>query len=286
MGSIYNTGTIGNITGSFNSGTPQGGDASGRRADIGVMTALAEELHAMTEVFERTGTCRRVQLEDGTRVREATFRTRRGQLTAVLTEALARGQREAAIGFANLRRHYAPPVVAFVGIAGGINDFVAIGDVVVADQVIYYDEYREGPTGTFRRGEASAVPPGIAIVLDSLFSAHRGWFQQEARRPDGGTERFAVVRGPIGSGSGVITHAGSEVREFLLRFNERTLAVETEAGGVVAAFRNGYRPGSDLLGWLVIRGISDKADEAKRAGYHAIAAAHAAQVFELLVQHL
>jgi adenosylhomocysteine nucleosidase len=39
-------------------------------------------------------------------------------------------------------------------------------------------------------------------------------------------------------------------------------------------------------GWLTVRGISDLADQAKNDRHHAIAAQHAAAVFELLAPFL
>ena len=47
---------------------------------------------------------------------------------------------------------------------------------------------------------------------------------------------FKVLPGPIGSGEAVVANKDAEIRSFLRRFNDKTLALETETGGLAAAF--------------------------------------------------
>ncbi len=257
-----------------------------RQVDLGVLSILPEETHALLTVFERAERYRRVRLDDGSRVHEATFATPDRRINAVLMQTMTRGQRSTAVAYDLLRRHYTPPVVALVGIAGGIDPGLEVGDVVIADQVIYYDETRVAPEATYRRGESTAMPAGTALVVRDLFTTKGGAFRLDTAAPDGTAERFKVVHGPIGSGGAVITDAGSEIRRWLREFHQKTLAVETEAGGLVQAFHEDSRQGTNLAGWLVVRGISDNADPNKGHGDHAMASRHAAQVLELLIQHL
>ena len=65
--------------------------------------------------------------------------------------------------------------------------------------------------------------------------------------------------GPIGSGEAVITDQNSPIRSYLTKYNEKIVAVETEAAGVAEAFyaQAGQIPPGH--GWLAIRGISDRA---------------------------
>lgn len=104
---------------------------------------------------------------------------------------------------------------------------------------------------------------------------------------DGDGVPFRIHRGPIGSGSAVITDENSGTRAWLRTVNEKVLAVETEAAGLAQSFHESAdRPAP--FGWLTIRGISDEADVHKPTDddYHDLAARHAAAVLMALAPHL
>lgn len=289
-GNVSDVGSITNTVGSHNNSGPVSWPAPvhlprpapPRQVDLGVLAILPEETHALLEVFQNGLHYRQVRLEDGTRVHESTFVTPDRRVNAVLMQTMHRGQRSAAVAYGALRRHYAPPVVALVGIAGAIDPGLEVGDVVIADQVVYYDETRDSPDGTHRRGEATMMPAGTAIMVRDLFSAKGGTF----RLQDAAAAPFKVVHGPIGTGGAVIADEASQIRAWLREFHQKTLAVETEAGGLIQAFHEDSRQGTDLAGWLVVRGISDRADLSKGHRDHAMASRHAAQVLELLINYL
>ncbi|WFE44644.1 hypothetical protein [Verrucosispora sp. WMMD1129] len=295
-----NIGNISNIKDSFKSSGPAaphpnartGGDsgaASGRSGeqtppvDIAVLTVLSPEMQAMTEVFQRATDYRRPAPSDQRRVHQATFTTPYGRLNAVLMQTMDRNQRSAATAYAFLRQVHRPRLVALVGIAGGISERVDVGDVVIADQVIYYDERREAANITYRRGEATAVPARMSLSLSDLFSTRGEPFVL----PSVETRTFfKVVRGPIGSGGAVITDEASDIRAYLQSFHEKCLAVETEAGGLVQAFREDLDTSADAVSWVVVRGVSDHADAAKGHRDHDLAARHAGVAFESLLPFL
>ncbi len=253
-----------------------GSPPPGRRADVGVLTVLTEELRAVVGVLERAGGYRTWQLYGGVQVHEATVDGEGGPVRVVAMQTLDPGPRSAALAYQALRREFNPPLVLLVGIAGGISDRVTIGDVVIADQVVYYDARREGPSGARRRGQAYLVQPVLRQRVHEYF---RRYGTTVALSP---TEVFGVRRGAIGSGDAVITDQDSDIRAFLAGFNEKTLAVETEAAGVAQAFLEQLADGP-LAGWLTIRGISDHADDRKGHAYHDLAAAHAAEVMGRLL---
>jgi adenosylhomocysteine nucleosidase len=97
------------------------------------------------------------------------------------------------------------------------------------------------------------------------------------------SESFGVFHGPIGSGAAVIANEDSDILDFLRRFNEKTLAVETEAGGVGQAFYEEIDSEQALAGWLTIRGISDLADRHIGHDRHQLASDHAAAVMDRLL---
>jgi adenosylhomocysteine nucleosidase len=94
-----------------------------------------------------------------------------------------------------------------------------------------------------------------------------------------------VLPGLVASGEAVVANARSEIRRYIENFNDKTLALETEAGGVAEAFHESAGD-SGTRGWLSIRGISDHADEEKNDDYHDIASWHAAEVLIQMLPYL
>jgi adenosylhomocysteine nucleosidase len=260
---------------------PAPGVGHGRgRADIGVITVLSQELRAVVGVLERTGTYRTRQLYGGVQAHEAEVPVGGRKLRTVALQSLDRGPRSAVVAYQFLRQHYAPPLILLVGIAGGIGSGVAVGDVVVSDEVIYYDARRDTALGERRRGRSYLVAPVLRHRLNEFFRVHGG----TARDRGGGS--FGVHRGPVGSGDVVVTDRDSGLRRWLHEVHEKTLAVETEAGGIAQAFYEEVAHDTALRGWLTIRGISDLADATKGYADHEQAAERAAVVFEGLLPFL
>ncbi|MDQ7904437.1 hypothetical protein RB614_07855 [Phytohabitans sp. ZYX-F-186] len=252
-----------------------------RRADVGVLTVIEEEMVAVAEVLRSMHGYRTRRLDnDGPLVHEARFPAGGDEIRLAAMQTLDRGPRTSGLAFERLVRAYEPAVVLLVGIAGGVQPSVKVGDVVISDQVIYYDARREAADGPHRRGQAHTVTAALGHRLNEFFlTAGR-----EARTPEG--TPFRMYRGPIGSGDAVITDVDSEIRRWLGTFHEKILAVETEAAGVAQAFHERSTGKSPTYGWLTIRGISDAADAAKGHRDHALASEHAAATMRLLLPHL
>jgi adenosylhomocysteine nucleosidase len=261
--------------------SPSTKPSGGRRADVGILTVIDEEMRAVIEILESLELYRTRRINgNGPLAHEAQLQLRDGTVRLAAVQTLGRGPQPAVIAFQNLVREYQPAVVLLVGIAGGVSPTVHIGDVVFSDQIVYYDARRESPEGTHRRGQAYTVAAPVGYRLNEFFAAHGS----NAAAPDG--TPFQVFRGPIGSGDAVITDANSEIRRWLRDYNEKVLAVETEAAGAAQAFHDQSSQHNPALGWLTIRGISDVADAAKGHDDHALAAKHAATAMRLLLPHL
>jgi adenosylhomocysteine nucleosidase len=258
---------------------PEGSSVKRRRrhrADVGILTVLTEETQAVVRVLQRHANYRSTVLRNGSQAHEADVGTDSGSLHVVAVQTLAPGPRSAAVAFQQLHDTFRPPVVLLVGIAGGIRSDVRIGDVVIAEEVIYYDARRETPDGPRRRGQSQPMTPLLRHRLNDFFQR----YGQAIPSPRGA---IRLYRGPIGSGDAVITDADSDIVDFLRRYNEKTLAVETEAGGVGQAFYEHIDEDRSLQGWLTIRGISDLADRTKGHDRHPFAAARAALVMDRLL---
>jgi adenosylhomocysteine nucleosidase len=200
------------------------------------------------------------------------------------TQALNVGSAPTIMAVDRLRQYYDPAVIVLVGIAGGIHPAVALGDVVVVREVIYYDIRKETPGRVFRRGQTRVIPATIRHAINDFFSSNGEPYGAHGQDPDGSIRDYKVLPGPIGSGEAVIADGNSDILQYIAAFNDKTLAVETEAGGLAEAFYEtaGTSPG----GWLAIRGISDHANADKDDTYHQIASWHAAAVLLHLVPFL
>jgi adenosylhomocysteine nucleosidase len=245
-----------------------------RRADVAVLTVLTEELRAVVSVLARHPGFRSAPLPGGARLYAANVRADGADLRVVATQALEPGPQSAAVAYRRLRDAVRPSVVLLVGVAGAIRSDLTVGDVVIADEVVAYDARRETLSAARRRGRSHPVTPALRHRVNEYFLRYGSTI---AAPPAG---RIRVFRGPIGSGSAVVTDAGSDIARFLHRFNEKTLAVETEAAGVGQEF---YEEIGPVSGWLTIRGISDLADRDKGHGWHQLAADHAAAVMDRLL---
>lgn len=251
-----------------------------RRAEIGVLTVLRQEMTAVVDVLSRIPGYRTSQLYGGAQAHEAAYRTGGGVLRIAAMQALEPGTESAAAAYRAMRQHFAPAIVLLVGIAGGIRADLSIGDVVVSDEIIYYDPRRVTEDGVRHRGRIQPVTPVLRHRLHAFLVEH-GTLVEPAPG-----ERFQLFRGPIGSGNAVITDSRSGIRTWLEEVNEKVLAVETEAAGIAQSFYEEINVDPTLRGWLTIRGISDLADRSKGHGHHDLAARHAASLMERLLPYL
>jgi adenosylhomocysteine nucleosidase len=252
-------------------------DPGGPAVDVGVLTVLPLEMAAVAAVLQRAGGYRTFQVAGGAQVHRARLPGSDGPVDVVAMQTVDRGPRSAALAYRALRQLFAPPLVLLVGIAGGIGRGVGVGDVVISDQVVYYDARKVAADGVHRRGQSQAVAPVLRNRLNEFFRRHG-----EEIEVGSGT----VVRmhwGPIGSGDAVVADRHAEIRRFLLAFNDKTLAVETEAAGVAQAFYEEVDTDQALRGWLTLRGVCDLADAGKDDRAHTLAAYHAAEVMAQLL---
>ncbi|MEV0378985.1 hypothetical protein [Nonomuraea sp. NPDC050643] len=281
---IINTGggTVnaqGAVMGSRNTVTRESGPkARRRRADVGVITILPVEMRAVLSVLGISAADPAYVDPSGAWFYETTRKLGSRVATVAVTRALSQGQRSAVVTFEKLTRAYAPSLVVLAGIAGGVAPKVELGDVVVANQAIYYDLRKETPGGTRHRGQPHEVPARVLHAVNAFFNVHGEPYVMEGGR--------SVRSGPIGTGEAVVADAGSEILRYLATVNDKTLALETEAGGVAQAFYEEMDGHRATLGWLAVRGISDYADEHKNDDWHLIAATNAALVLESLLPFL
>ena len=235
--------------------------------DFGIITALPEERDAAL-----------AQLEDVTEIRFEQTDTRtyfRGTLRAagatvyqiVVTMLHRMGNIDSALATADLIRGWQPTYVIMLGIAGGVDaKRQSLGDVIVANQVIYYESAKISK---------AVQPRPFTLHTDPLLLDRAQNFRSEhwaraipssAIRPGSVATSPAVRIGPIASGEKVISNSKAIAQLCLLV--PKLEAVEMESTGVGTAAFSSFKK----IGFLAVRGISDFSNAKKGDSWHAFAA--------------
>ncbi|ROR45859.1 nucleoside phosphorylase [Kitasatospora cineracea] len=171
-----------------------------------------------------------------------------------------------------LRTGFDPAAILFTGVAGGLKDDLALGDVVVGDKIYAFEAAKHVPGGE-ELTRPSAWHPSH-LLLQTARHSLRGTEWYGRIKPGRGTVEPAVHIKPIAAGEVLLNAVDSRVRELLHRQFNDAAAIETESAGLAAA---AALTGTETL---TIRAISDFADGNKSAadatGSQHLAAAHAA----------
>jgi nucleoside phosphorylase len=197
----------------------------------------------------------------------------------VVIAQVGAGITKAAIAAERAISNFEPDVLLFVGIAGGLKDDVAIGDVVAATKVYGYESGKVTDKGFLTRPDAGQSAFALverakaeALKVDWL---ERGVIIGEPK----------VVVGAIAAGDKVLADTDSDIFKLLRSAYNDAIAVEMEGYGFLsAAFAY------PSIKAIVIRGISDMVEGkndpgvgGKEKNRHQKASNHAsAFAFELL----
>jgi adenosylhomocysteine nucleosidase len=243
---------------------------------VGIITITAKETDAVRQVLE---------LQDTRRGGLHFYSGEMGTVPVIATRALGQGQRSTMAAYENLMNCFQPSTVVLTGIGGGFHPDLSTGDVVVSTQVVYYDLRKETPKGTVPRGEQLIAPASVGHTVNRFFTDHDPPVLPIT--DPFGTERPVTVHsGPIGSGDAVIADRDAWQLAFLRSYNDKILALDMEAGGLsLACHERSARSGRQHQ-WVVVRGISDDASQAKNDAFQRLAAWHAAHVLRNLIPYL
>lgn len=198
------------------------------------------------------------------------------ELGVRVVELLYQGVLHASVVATTTLEHWKPWCAISFGIAGGfVGDDVNIGDVVVADEIFYYEPAKETgqrPTATRSRSASSerkthrsrGARRWSATVLESRlrpFVPSPSVMQLVMRVAAAGGFDYTLRHGPVASGEKLIADIDAPSRKAILKLNSKMLGVEMEAAGVAAAVRWG-RNAQDVA-FIAIKGISDDASTKK-----------------------
>ncbi|MCK8438928.1 5'-methylthioadenosine/S-adenosylhomocysteine nucleosidase [Streptomyces sp. D2-8] len=252
--------------------------------DLGIVTILSEELRSVIDELK----LHRHKTPSGLYFYQGEHTVPGATLRVVATQTQSQGQRSTMAALENLRRHYNPRLWTLVGIGGGIHDDHArIGNVIVSTDVVSYESRKINPLGdTRRRGEHRQAPARVVHAVNAYFTDHGTPARINGQMTAHAGDQFEVYPGVIGSGEAVIADRASEVRTYLTTYHEKVLAVDMEAGGLSQYWQENSVHGTENPGWIVVRGVSDNADEDKGHRHHELAARNAAHVLSQLLPYL
>jgi nucleoside phosphorylase/phosphohistidine swiveling domain-containing protein len=225
--------------------TKRSGKKSSKQLTCVIITALRVEALAI-RAFVRD---LQDQTDDaGVVFERGTYESHSQSWRIVLCTA-GKGNTRAAVITTKAIELFAPNLVMFVGVAGGLKD-VAIGDVVVADKVYEYASGKETETGFQPRPDVK-TPPFRLVQQAQAVARDSAWL---GKLPTGKVNSARAHVGPIAAGEVVIASSKTSLYQQLRMTYSDALAVEMEGSGVLAAAYVSDQPA------LIVRGISDLLD--------------------------
>jgi adenosylhomocysteine nucleosidase len=246
-------------------------------ADVGILCVVADEMNAILGYLSSIG---QYLEKEGVRQRRFFYESQMpaadgGVHRVVVTRALEQGNRSIMAAYQAMMDEYSPHLVVLVGIGGGIHKDARACDVVIAENIIYYDKRAITVDGPKHRMVSYAIKSWLRVYLNRFFDRHGD--VAVLKTGEGTTaSSFKLLLGPLGTGEAVIKYRDAEERKWLQTVSDKTLVLETEAGGLAQQFyEDELKTSGRAQGFLVLRGISDHADQDKNDSWRADATTHA-----------
>ena len=245
--------------------------------DFVIITALEEERDAMLDKLSKSIKLDKEPSDVHTYYSAVVHSKRRdkSQYKVILTSLLDMGPLNATAQAVSVVGRWHPKYVLLVGIACGIKEEVALGDVLIATQVA---DYTLGKQESGKRAIRWIVFPSGASILDSANNVEGNWEKDiKEKRPN--SEIIKRIKGVLASGGDVIKDD-----QVIAAYSEswpKLIGIEMESGGVAA----GIHQTTDKPEFLMIKAVSDfgknKHDPEVKPWRHY--ACHAAAAFALNV---
>lgn len=253
--------------------------------DVLVLTALDVELAAAKHAFGIAEDAEHATTKNGIHFYKAPVTRRKGSTASCVVACFAgAGNIDAASVTTMLLSELNPANVLMLGIAAGLRDKCALGEVVFAERIVAYEgeavlkggvlEARPDITRlTFRaRQDLSDYLSNRASLEKRLTSSYKALGLDFPDDVDAGPVAKGVMPKAATVASGEKLLRDPEVFKAMRELHGKVEVAEMEAAGLFAACTNFGKP------VLMIRGISDFGDEKKDNRFHELAAKAAAAV--------
>ncbi|GEM_PF-1625490 len=243
--------------------------------DVVIITALKEEKEAVLKVLKQCSISPSEKKLGNQIVYTASLSTvanRSYQITLLAFNGM--GNIEAALATYESIIDWKPTYIILTGIAAGFQKEIErkLGDVIVAEQVVYIEAGKEETSGL-------SLKPKVYRPSHELWQAAQNldWHASiQTTRPDNSKHIPKALFGDVISTEKVIKNL--ESRQKLQSLWPASIALEMEGAGTAMAVHK-----SGTMGFLLVKGICDWADDNKNDHWHEYAAeAAACFVIELL----
>jgi nucleoside phosphorylase len=180
------------------------------------------------------------------------------RLVAIQQSAI--GRVNAAVVASNAIGKFRPRYILLIGLAGGIGKKTQLGDIVVADQIVDYEQQKLLSESAERSWQV--YRPDASLLSGVNRFAHTKWTRLiKAKRPVRGTVKVHI--GAIASGDKILA-SGDDTLNLVTSLLERwphLNGIEMEGGGVAVAINNVSSP----AGFLMIRAVGDIVGDPKKS---------------------
>ncbi len=252
--------------------------------DVGLITVVPDELMGIKKVLslkERKGKLTTRSYYEGV-LSAASGSDHR----VICMRTTVQGNQSVMAAYRDIWEEFSPVLIVLIGIGGSVNKDALLCDVVFADSVLYYDRRAQTVDGAARRLQEYNINMRLLNEINKLFDS----FGDKPRLPavsGSYRDRFGLLMGPLGTGEAVIKYRDAEERAWLLKVNDKTLALDTESAGLCRQFaEDRLKYGAKPEGYLIVRGISDHADIEKNDDWRQPAAGNAVLALQQLLSRI
>jgi nucleoside phosphorylase len=219
--------------------------------DIAIVVAVKDELLAIKKQFDSW-----TRIDDDRSVYTFHKSETENGITIIVAES-GMGPKDAINLTKDIIELFSPSIIFLVGIAGGIGETIKLGDVVIANLIVDYENAKIKGENTVFRWYAYNTDTFISNRIKNF--PDEEWINNISSPPPSGLQNPTITKhlGIVMSGNKVIS--SKEYAENLLSVWDLALAVEMESVGVANAINQSvHKPR-----FAVIKSISDYADPSK-----------------------
>lgn len=217
------------------------------------------------------------------------YKTDQTNYQLYLRRTTAKGNSAAASALSMLINDWNIDFVVLLGVAGTIKpDEANICDVVIANKIIDMTYGSETSDDYIPKTTMPEIDIRLIEKINNFQTQIYGQkFPNSDNNPEG-KDTFKCAFGPIGDSGHVVRADEAVSRKNLKTIDSSCIAVETESSGVASLLRDWKLKSKNIIGPLVIRGISDGADikKDKNDKFHFTASKNAAIILKKFLQYL
>ena len=252
------------------------------KSDIGIITILPPETKAIENVIFSG---KKFHGKKTTRIYFKGFMKGDKDInhSVVTTQQINKGNESVISAYRDIVDEFNPKLMILFGVGGSISTETNLCDVCIVDQIIDYDKRKESEE-IFIRGNGYNISAKVMVFINEFFNVF-GENPEFKSTAGSYKEKFNVKKGPIGSGNAVIGKETSQIKKYLLNYNSKTVAVETESVGFCNVnYEEELNRSNGNISIIIIRGISDQADQEKNDIWRISASNNAAIVLKELLK--